>query len=112
MIHGQSARDNFRLYEPPMSRRDLALEAGYDPSPEDLLPPAAHLIPEPGVDPWAEIRAFRFVGAQTRCKHPHCNTSLTPDTVNFCPHDHPFCELCTWEDGCHQCAELAIGGVA
>lgn len=93
------------------SHRTLAEDAGFDPSPDDLLPPAAHLMPAPGVDPLtafaAEVRTLRFVGALTRCAHPHCRTSLTEETVTYCPHGLPFCEACVWEDGCDECGQVA-----
>lgn len=36
------------------------------------------------------------------CAHPHCHTSLDEYAVE-CPHGLPFCEHCTWEDGCDEC---------
>lgn len=94
-------------------RRDLAEMAGFDPNPDDLLPPAQHLMPAPGVDALAafakQVRSLRFVGALTRCAHPHCRTSLTEETVTYCPHDRPFCELCVWEDGCDECGSFSEG---
>lgn len=36
------------------------------------------------------------------CAHPHCHTSLNEYAVE-CPHGLPFCEHCTWEDGCDEC---------
>ncbi len=95
----------------PAFPRARAEERGHDPHPDDAQPPAAHLMPAPGVDVQAvfaqQVRALRFVGALTRCAHPHCNTSLTEETVTYCPHDRPFCELCTREDGCAECDTLA-----
>jgi hypothetical protein len=41
-----------------------------------------------------------------RCSHPHCRTSLDEYAVE-CPHGLPFCEHCTWEDGCESC-DLAV----
>lgn len=44
-------------------RRDLAEMRGFDPNPDDLLPPAQHLMPAPGVDAMtafaAEVEAAR-----------------------------------------------------
>lgn len=98
------------------SRSTLAEQQGYDPHPEDKLPPAAHLMPAEGVDPLtafaAQVRQLRFVGALTRCAHPHCRNSLTEDTVTYCPHDLPFCELCVWEDSCEDCADGSSGWLA
>lgn len=93
-------------------QRDLAEMRGFDPHPDDMLPPAAHLMPAPGVDPLtafaAQVRAVRYVGHLTRCSHPQCRTSLTDDTVEYCPHNRPFCEACVWEDGCEDCDTLAV----
>lgn len=50
-------------HEQHYSRRDLAEMRGFAPHPDDLLPPAAHLMPAPGVDVWAaftaEVEAMR-----------------------------------------------------
>lgn len=93
------------------SRLTLAEMRGFDPNPDDIAPPAAHLMPAPGVDVLTafakQVRALRFVGALTRCAHPHCRTSLTEETVTYCPHDLPFCEACVWEDGCDECGQVA-----
>lgn len=103
------ARDDEQHY----TRRDVAEAAGFDPHPDDLLPPAAHLMAAPGVDPLTAftkmVRSLRFVGALTRCAHPHCRTSLTEESVTYCPHDLPFCELCVWEDGCDECGAFSEG---
>lgn len=93
--------------EPHHSKLDDALDRGFDPHPDDLLPPAAHMNAPNGVNPlgWfiAETRALRIVGPLTRCAHPFCRTSVTEDDVSFCPHNLPFCEGCAWEDGCDDC---------
>lgn len=36
------------------------------------------------------------------CAHPSCRTSLDECPIE-CPHGLPFCEHCTWEDGCDEC---------
>lgn len=94
-------------------RRDLAEMRGFDPHPDDIAEPPAHLMPAPGVDPLtaftAQVRALRIVGPLTRCSHQQCRTSLTEDTVTYCPHDLPFCEACVWEDACDECRDLAVG---
>lgn len=38
-----------------------------------------------------------------RCAHPFCRTSLDPHPVE-CPHGLPFCDSCTWEEACDECA--------
>jgi hypothetical protein len=38
-----------------------------------------------------------------RCAHPHCRTSLDEYPVQ-CPHGLSFCEHCTWEEVCSECA--------
>lgn len=52
------------------SRLDDAISRGFDPSPEDLLPPPAHLVFPVGVDPLtafaAEVEAARtYLGEAT-----------------------------------------------
>lgn len=42
---------------PQTSRRDRALMAGFDPHPDDMLPPAAHLMASEGVDLLAAFAA-------------------------------------------------------
>lgn len=42
-----------------------------------------------------------------RCSRVDCRTSLTDETTVNCPHDLPFCEHCTWEEGCIECAVAA-----
>lgn len=37
-----------------------------------------------------------------RCTNYHCRTTLDEHPVT-CPHALPFCEHCTWEDGCDEC---------
>lgn len=93
--------------EPAWNKLDEAMRRGFDPTPDDLLPPPAHLEPPTGVNPLAwfirETRALQIVGPLTRCAHPFCRTSVTEDDVSFCPHNLPFCEACCWEDGCDDC---------
>lgn len=90
------------------TRRTLADERGYNPEPSDMWPAPEHLKAPAGVEPlaWfaAELRTLRIVGPLTRCAHPHCRTSVTEDTVSFCPHNLPFCEACEHQDGCGECA--------
>lgn len=38
------------------------------------------------------------------CTRTDCRTSLADDTTVYCPHGLPFCEHCTWEEGCSECA--------
>lgn len=49
--------------EPQMSRRDRALMSSFDPHPDDVAEPAAHLMAAPGVDVLAaftaEVEAMR-----------------------------------------------------
>lgn len=47
------ARDDEQHY----TRRDVAEAAGFDPHPDDLLPPAAHLMAAPGVEPLSAFAA-------------------------------------------------------
>jgi hypothetical protein len=43
-----------------------------------------------------------------RCTHGHCRTGLGGDVPwVLCPHGHPFCDHCTWEEACDQCAAAA-----
>lgn len=49
----------------------------------------------------------RLLPRVIRCHHPHCRTSLTEHEAVLCPHLQPFCEHCTWEDGCDECAGAA-----
>ena len=37
------------------------------------------------------------------CAHPHCRRSLGEHPVT-CPHGLTFCEHCTWEEVCDECA--------
>ncbi len=41
-----------------------------------------------------------------RCSHPHCRTSLD-EYPTECPHSLPFCDACTWEEACSECAAVA-----
>lgn len=90
------------------SKLDDALDRGFVPHPDDMLPPAQHLLPGEGVDALTGfckgVRAMHFIGPLTRCAHPHCRTSVTEESVSYCPHDLPFCPECVWEDGCDECA--------
>lgn len=98
-----------------MSRRELAEERGYAPHPDDNAPAPQWAAEKFGGAGFVrEVRALRIVGEYTRCAHPHCRTSLTEETVTYCPHDLPFCEMCVWEDGCNECWDLSIdaGGAA
>jgi hypothetical protein len=56
------------------------------------------VIPTPTSEPTIchEVRA-------RRCSHPHCRTTLDEYPVE-CPHGLPFCEHCTWEEVCSECA--------
>lgn len=87
------------------SRLDDAHDRGFDPTPDDNLPPAQHLQAPAGVNPLAwfirSTRALRYVGPLTRCAF--CRTSVTEDDVSFCPHNLPHCEACDWRDGCEEC---------
>lgn len=42
----------------------------------------------------------------------HCRTSLTEWSAVYCPHGRPFCEACTWEEVCDDCADTAAWEVA
>lgn len=97
--------------EPHTSRLDDAADRGFDPG-ERPHPTAEWIegefqlsLHDDAFD-WftAGVRALRIIGPLTRCAHPHCHTSVTEDDVSFCPHNLPFCEACTWEDGCDDCA--------
>lgn len=46
-----------------------------------------------------------------RCAAPFCRTTLTDEDTIHCPHQLPFCEHCTWEDGCDDCDMYARAGV-
>lgn len=61
------------------SRLTRAEEAGYDPHPDDKLPPAAHLMPAPGVDVLgvfaAEVEAARHLNLCQPCAdNSRCDT--------------------------------------
>lgn len=99
-------------------QRDLGEMRGFDPHPEDMLPPAAHLLPGEGVTDLlgaldAAVKAARHANAcedcGTRCS-AYCDERLCstngPAVGARCG-DHIVCESCVddgWDQDCRDCA--------
>ena len=41
------------------------------------------------------------------CAHHHCRTYLDDESAVQCPHGLAFCQHCTWEEACDECAIAA-----
>lgn len=92
------------------SRLTRAEEAGYDPHVDDLLPPAAHLMPAPGVDVWAVFDA-EVAAAREAAAWPICDEHEQPvdpeDTAPSCG-AHTLCVPCfeTSNFHCPECHRI------
>ena len=95
------------FYGPPLPKA-RAEERIYDPSPDDLLPPAAHLMPAPGVDPLtafaAEVRAYRELS--DLCNE--CNAYTHEDDAAPSCGSHRLCVPCysTSDFRCRECTRV------
>lgn len=88
----------------PKARAD---ERNHDGNPDDMLPPAAHLMPAPGVDPWAAFTA-EVAAARQAAAWPICDEHEQPvdpeDTAPSCG-AHTLCVPCydTSNFHCPEC---------
>lgn len=84
------------------SRLSRALEAGYDPLPEDRLPPPLHQQTPPGVDALAEFAA-EVQATPYACND--CNVAVHEDDLAPSCGSHYLCASCfeTSDFGCKGC---------